>query len=375
MKVYLDNAASSRLHPEVLDAMLPYLTSNFGNPSSIHSFGKSNRAAIEFARKKIAQQFNVKANEIYFCASGTEANNIALKLAVSDLQVTRIITSKVEHKCVLNTAKYLEDTKGVELVYVNTNKFGKVDLVHLESLLKASPAKTLISLMHIQNELGAINDIVVIGQLSRNYNAYFHSDTVQSIGHYPIDFEAANLDFVSASAHKFNGPLGVGFLFKRNGITLHPWLHGGGHERNLRSSTENVPGIIGMSKALTLCYQNLDQDRMHMSALKNRLKEGLQTLFEQIRFNEATEDSSYTILSVSFPSDAFQDTFLIEMDLSGIAVSAGSACSSGAATASQVLMNLNYDLSLNTLRFSFSKFNTFEEIDYVLDFFKKVKKK
>lgn len=373
MKVYLDNAASSKLHPEVLEAMLPYFQNNFGNPSSIHSFGRSNKGAIELARKKIAAFFNVKSSEIYFCASGTEANNIALKLAVRDLEVKRIITTQVEHKCVLNTALFLESKEGIHLDFVETDKYGKVDLTHLKELLSQSTTKTLVTLMHIQNELGAINDIRAIGALCQEHDALFHSDTVQSIGHYLLDFQSANLDFVSASAHKFNGPLGIGFLFKKSGLKIESWLHGGGHERNLRSGTENFPGIIGMAKALELAHKNLEADQQYVLSLKNSLKNGLRSIFSEVIFNETEKNSSYSILSVSFPSSTFQDTFLIELDLAGIAVSAGSACGSGAAVASPVLRHLNYDLDLTTLRFSFSIFNTLQEIEYVLGFFKKNK--
>jgi cysteine desulfurase len=371
MKVYLDNAASTKLHPEALEAMIPFLSHQFGNPSSTHSFGRSSKAAIELVRKDIGKRFNVKPNEIYFCSSATEANNLALKCAIRDLNITRIITSEVEHKCVLNTAKYLATSKGVALEFVRTNKFGIIDLEHLAFLLQSNNQKTLVSIMHIQNELGSINDIEKIGKLCRQEDALFHSDAVQSIGHYHLDFEAANLDFVSASAHKFNGPLGVGFLFKRNGLALDSWLHGGGHERNLRSGTENVAGIIGMSKALELSYRDLVKNKKAIGEMKALLKNGLQTIFEDIQFNEDPKKSTYTILSVSFPSNAFQDTFQIELDLAGIAVSGGSACSSGAAIASSVLTQLKFDSNQITLRFSFSMFNTLEEIDYVLDFFKK----
>lgn len=373
MKVYLDNAASTKLHPEALEAMLPFLQNNFGNPSSIHSFGRRNKAAIEMSRKLIAKKFNVKANEIYFCSSGTEANNIALKLSVRDLGVSRIITTQIEHKCVLNTTLYLEKQEKIQVEFVRTNKFGLVDLLHLGELLSKESNKTLVSLMHIQNELGTINDLVAIGQICKLHDALFHSDTVQSVGHYNIDFKLANLDFVSASAHKFNGPLGVGFLYMRSGLGLDSWLHGGGHERNLRSSTENVPGIIGMSKALEIAYENLVKDSEAILSLKNALKTGLQNIFKDLLVNEEVGCTSFTILSVSFPSDAFQDTFLIELDLAGIAVSAGSACASGAAIASPVLTHLNFNLNLTTLRFSFSIFNTLEEIKYVLEFFHKVK--
>lgn len=370
MKVYLDNAASTRLHPEVLDKMMPYLSNTFGNPSSIHSFGRSNKAAIELARKQIAKQIEAKPNEIYFCASGTEANNLSLKLAVENLGVERIISSKVEHKCVLNVALYLEAEHQIQIDYVDLNHFGVADLSSLEILLKQSKVKTLVSLMHVQNELGSINNIEAIAKLCKENNALFHTDSVQGLGHLKYDLKNTPIDFLSASAHKFNGPLGIGFLYKRTGLELGTWLHGGGHEKNLRSSTENVAGIVGMAKALELANSNIESNTEHLKSLKNRLRTGLKEIVPGIEFNEA-ENSLAKILSATFPSVIANDTFLIQLDMAGIAISGGSACSSGAAKKSLVLETLNFDKDKTTVRFSFSTFNTIEEIDYVLNYFKK----
>lgn len=371
MQVYLDNAASTKLHPEALEEMLPFLKDNFGNPSSIHAYGRKGKAAIENIRKQIAKQLQAKSTEIYFCSSGTEANNMALKLAVQDLAVERIITSKVEHKCVLQTATYLEQHAKVDLEFVALDALGRCQLNDLEQKLQASSKKTLVSLMHIQNELGTINPIQEIAELCQQYEAYFHSDTVQSIGHYPIDLSQTPIHFLSASAHKFHGPLGAGFLFVRENIPLTTWLHGGGHERNLRSSTENVPGIVGMGRALSLATANLTKDEAYIKNLHEQLKNGLAQIHSGIRFNQIPDASSYRILSVSFPDKILGDMFSFQLDLAGIAVSAGSACSSGASKISSVIEYLNLHPDATTIRFSFSIFTTEEEIDYVLDFFNK----
>ncbi len=371
MKVYLDNAASSKLRPEVLEAMLPYLSDTFGNASSTHSFGRTSKAAIELVRKKIAKYIGASASEIYFCSSGTEANNLALKLAVENLGVERIITSKIEHKCVFNTCKYLNETKQVELNYVQLDHLGETDYDSLEQLLKSSTKKTLVSLMHVQNELGTVNNIAKIAQLCEDNIALFHSDTVQSIGHLPIDVTTQKVDFLSASAHKFNGPLGVGFLYKRKGLNIGTWLHGGGHEKNLRSSTENVAGIVGLGKALEMAYQNLEEEQAYIANLKSYFKQGLIEILDGVIFNES-KNGVFTIMSVSIPSSIANDTLMIKLDMAGIAISGGSACASGALKVSPVLESLNFDKDTATIRFSFAYFNTKEELDYVLEFFKKI---
>tara|TARA_B110000483_G_scaffold26049_1_gene31068 strand:+ start:20519 stop:21652 length:1134 start_codon:yes stop_codon:yes gene_type:complete len=370
MQIYLDHAASSPLHPKALKAMMPYLGLSYGNPSSVHSFGRKQKAAIENVRKSIANHLGAKSSEIYFCSSGTEANNIALKLAVQDLNVERIITSHVEHKCVLNTAKFLKNQHNIEVEYLDLGIYGQVDLNHLEKLLLKSNKKTLVSIMHIQNELGSINNIDRIGELCKQSDAFFHSDTVQSIGHYSLNLENLNISFLSASAHKFNGPLGIGFLYKKSTIALSPWLHGGGHERNLRSSTENVPGIVGMGEALKIAYANLEKDKAQINKIKTQLKNGLLAIHKEILFNEIPEETTYTILSCSIPNRLINDTFTIQLDMAGISVSTGSACSSGAVKGSNVLEFLNLNTDYSTFRFSFSTFTKSGEIDYVLDFFR-----
>jgi cysteine desulfurase len=370
MKVYFDNAASTPMHPQVLEAMLPYLTHSYGNPSSIHAFGRGNKSAIELARKKIAALLKVTANEIYFCASGSEANNMALKLAVENLGVTRMISTKIEHKCVANSLVYLQEKYAIELVYLPCNEFGQISIDELEQVLQASPKKTLVSLMHIQNELGTMIDLQEIGDLCKKHEAFFHSDTVQSIGSYPLDFSSTNIDFFSASAHKFHGPLGVGFLYNKHKQSLGTWLHGGGHEKNLRSSTENVPGIVGMAKALDLSYENHSIEMEYIVSLKNSLKLGLKHSVPNIQFNEVEGESTYKILSATFPPNFLDDTFFILLDLAGIAVSGGSACASGARKASPILEILGFPLDTTTIRFSFSNLNTKEELEYVNNFFK-----
>jgi len=371
MKVYLDNAASSKLRAEVLDEMLPYLTNTFGNPSSTHSFGRRNKAAIELSRKKIAKNLRVNPNEIFFCSSGTEANNLILQLTVENLGIERIISSPIEHKCVLNTCKYLNQNKLVDLDYVQLDNLGEVNYPHLEELLQNSTKKTLVSLMHVQNELGTINDITKISRICKENDALFHSDTVQSVGHLHLHLKEIGVDFISASAHKFNGPLGIGFLYKNSKHNIGTWLHGGGHEKNLRSSTENVAGIIGLSQALEIAYNNLEKESKHIIELKEYLKAGLRQISSDITFNEA-ENNIPTILSVTIPSTIANDTLMIKLDMEGIAVSGGSACSSGALKASPVLEILNFDKDVATIRFSFAYFNTKEEVDYVLNFFKKL---
>lgn len=366
MNVYLDNAASTPIHKEVLDAMLPYLSTNYGNPSAIHSNGRKNKAAIEFSRKTIAKYLNCKPQEIIFCSSGTEANNMALKLAVENIGIKHIITSAIEHKSVLNIVLYLEEEKGIKVSYVDVNKDGTIDIDSLENILKHKTNDTLISIMHAQNELGSINNIDEIGKLSKKYGTLFHTDTVQTIAHLPFNLKDSNIDFLSASAHKFHGPLGSGFLYKNDKIKIGTWLHGGGHERNVRSSTENISGIVGMSTALKIAYDNLAEDKTKVLALKNYFKKELKVNIPNVIFNEASENL-YTILSVTFPSikDDLAEV-LIKLDMKGIAVAGGSACSSGSIKFSKVLSKLGYNEKETTLRISFSVLNTKKELDYVV---------
>lgn len=367
MNVYLDNAASTPVHKEVLDTMLPYLSTNYGNPSAIHSNGKKNKAAIELSRKTIAKYLNCKSQEIIFCSSGTEANNIALKLAVENLGVKHIITSEIEHKSVLNIILYLEEEKNVKVSYVNLNKDGTIDIDSLESILKSNSDKALVSIMHAQNELGSINDINKISSLTKKYGALFHTDTVQTIAHIPFNLQENNIDFLTASAHKFHGPLGSGFLYKNEKLKIGTWLHGGGHERNIRSSTENISGIVGMAQALKMAYDNLENEKYKILELKNYFKQELKKNMPNVIFNEAPQNL-YTILSVTFPSIKYDlASVLIKLDMKGIAVAGGSACSSGSIKFSNVLRKLKYNENEITLRVSFSIYNTKEELDYTVN--------
>lgn len=369
-KVYLDNAATTPMDPEVIDFMHQSMQENFGNPSSTHQFGRTAKSLIESARKNIASYFNVSASEIIFTASGTEADNLILFNAVHNLGVQRIITSEVEHHAVLHMVAHLAEKNNIKIDFVALDQFGSVDLDSLEALLTKEDTKTLVSLMHINNEIGNLLDLKKVAALCGQYNALFHSDTVQTIGHYPLDLQEIPIDFITASAHKFHGPKGVGFAFFRKGFGIVPMFHGGNQEKGARSSTENVHSILGMDKALTLCYQNLESDRKVIEGLKNYFIEELQKISANIQFNGLSgdlENSSCTILNVQFPMA--NTLLLFTLDIAGIAVSGGSACQSGSNAGSHVLASfLSAAAQNNTaVRFSFSKFTSKNEIDYALE--------
>ena len=369
-KVYLDNAATTPMDPEVIDFMHQSMQENFGNPSSTHQFGRTAKSLIESARKNIASYFNVSASEIIFTASGTEADNLILFNAVHNLGVQRIITSEVEHHAVLHMVAHLAEKNNIKIDFVALDQFGSVDLDSLEALLTKEDTKTLVSLMHINNEIGNLLDLKKVAALCGQYNALFHSDTVQTIGHYPLDLQEIPIDFITASAHKFHGPKGVGFAFFRKGFGIVPMFHGGNQEKGARSSTENVHSILGMDKALTLCYQNLESDRKVIEGLKNYFIEELQKISAHIQFNGLSgdlENSSCTILNVQFPMA--NTLLLFTLDIAGIAVSGGSACQSGSNAGSHVLASfLSAAAQNNTaVRFSFSKFTSKNEIDYALE--------
>lgn len=373
MKVYLDSAASTQLHPDVLNEMLPYFTENFGNPSSTHSFGRKTKAALEQARKIIAQAINASPLEIIFTSCGTESNNMALKSAVANFNVQHIITSPVEHKCVFNTCLDIA-TNSVKLHYVKVDSNGNIDLNHLEELLQKLEGKKLVTLIHANNEIGTILDIEKAGEICRKYDALFHTDTVQTICHYPIDVQKVNVHYLSGSAHKFHGPKGIGFLFVRKDSKISPQIHGGGQERGFRSGTENVAGIVGMAKALEIANKNLEKDKTYILGLRKYFAEKLKEKIEDIRFNGDFENGLFTVLSVSFPPSFNSDMLLFSLDIAGIAASGGSACSSGASTGSHVLDAIGHSTERKTIRFSFSHFNTFEEIDYTIEQLLKLKK-
>lgn len=367
--IYLDNAATTQMHPEVIEVMQNSMATNFGNPSSIHQFGRKAKSSVETARKNIAKQFNVSASEIIFTSSGTEADNLILNNAVLNLGVTRIITSKIEHHAVLNTCKFLSEKYNITLEFVSVKDNGDIDLEHLEVLLKSSEKKTIVSLMMVNNEIGNLLPVKIVTDLCKKYNSLFHSDTVQAIGNYKLDLSDINIDFLVGSAHKFHGPKGVGFAFFRKGFGIAPMLHGGEQEKGARSSTENVHAILGMEKALDISYTALKKNKNYIESLKLYFISELKKLSKEIKFNGKSDNldsSSATILSVRFPVK--NDMLLFSLDLLGIAVSGGSACQSGSNKGSHVLSEIlfNGEEDKTSVRFSFSRNNTIEEIDFAI---------
>ncbi|WP_339785632.1 cysteine desulfurase family protein [uncultured Imperialibacter sp.] len=369
MRVYLDNAATTPLDKEVLEAMLPYLTEHFGNPSSIHGHGRLVRSAIERSRKKVAELLNTSPSEIFFTSGGTEADNTALTKSIEAYGLTHAITSKIEHHAVLHTLEYLHEQGKIDLTYVELDEKGHANLDHLEAFLKDHPGKALISLMHANNEIGNLNDIEKIGRLAKEYQAVFHTDTVQAVGHYRHDLQALNLNMMVGAAHKFHGPKGVGFLHINHNCKIHPFIHGGAQERNMRGGTENVPGIIGLAKALELAYEHMDEHRKHMEALKESMIRQLSANIETITFNGDSanlNNSLYTVLSVSLPPNEDNDMLLFSLDIEGVSASGGSACSSGSNVGSHVLGALGVDPMRGNIRFSFSRFTTQQDIDFTV---------
>lgn len=364
--VYLDNAATTPIDKEVIATMQTSMAENYGNPSSTHQFGRKAKSALETARKNIARFFNVTAQEIIFTSSGTEADNLILNNAVLNLDVQRIITSKIEHHAVLHTCNYLQKTYNIAVDFVEVDENGAIDLNHLECLLKNSEHKTLVSLMMINNEIGNLLPLEKVSLLCKQYDALIHSDTVQAIGHYAIDLQKISLDFMVASAHKFHGPKGVGFAFFRKGFGILPMIHGGDQERGARSSTENVHAILGMEKALEIAINNLQKDKNYIESLKVYFISELKKISDDIQFNGLSshlDESSYTILNVRFPVK--NPMLLFSLDLAGIAVSGGSACQSGSNKGSHVLSEIlfNGEEDKTSVRFSFSKFTTKQDLD------------
>jgi len=370
--VYFDSAATTQLREEVVDKMARVLKENYGNPSSTHSFGRSSKSLVEQARKTVAGILNVKASEIIFTSGGTEADNLALNSAVRDLGVKRIITSKIEHHAVLYTVEQLKECFHIEVEYVNLDSKGNVDLSDLENRLKSSDKKTLVSLMHVNNEIGNKLDLKKTAELVKSHNALFHSDTVQSIGHYELDLGDIPVDFTAVSAHKFHGPKGVGFAFIRKNSGLKPLIFGGEQERGHRAGTEGVHNIVGLEESLKLAYANLEKEKEYTLALKKYFIEQLKSEIPGIKFNGECENfdkSTYTLVNICLPVSAEKALMLLfQLDLKGIACSKGSACQSGSDKGSHVLNAFcsEEDLQKPSLRFSFSCFNTTEEIDYVV---------
>lgn len=368
MKVYLDNAATTRLDDKVFDAMVPFMKEEYGNPSSIHAFGRKTRSAIEVARKTVAKLLNVSPSEIFFTSGGTEADNMAINQSIDTLGITHAITSKIEHHAVEHTLQILEKAGKVKLSWVNVDEKGNVDLNHLEELLKTNE-RSLVSLMHANNEIGTLLPLERVGEICEKYDAVFHSDTVQTMGHYPMDLQKIKVHFVTCAAHKFHGPKGVGFLYIKHNIKIKPMILGGAQERNMRGGTECTQGIIGLAKALEICYEEMDEHIAHIQGLKNYMKEQLEKAIPGIEFNGETgnANSLYTVLNCRFPAHPDAEMMLFNLDIAGIAASGGSACSSGSNQGSHVLRGIGTDTSRASIRFSFSKYNTKEEIDYTIE--------
>ena len=367
-QIYLDNAATTALDNQVLKVMSESMRDVYGNPSSSHTFGRKSRAMIETSRRQIAQFINADTSEIFFTSGGTEADNMAIRGAVRDAGITHIITSKIEHPAVINTIAHLLKKNKVSVDYVNIDKNGVVDLNHLEDLL-ISNDNTLVSLMHGNNEIGNLLPLEDVSALCQKYNALFHSDTVQTIGHYFFDLKKIKIDFLTCSAHKFHGPKGIGFLYINNSINITPLIHGGSQERNMRGGTECVYGIVGLAKAMEVAYRDLEQHREHILSLKEHMIHRIREALPMVFFNGRSEDlvnSLYTVLSVSFPPDEYSSLLLFNLDLLGVSCSGGSACSSGNITQSHVISEIK-NSGGPVIRFSFSRFNNLQDIDSAVD--------
>jgi len=369
--VYFDNAATTPISAEVIDVISEIMKNNFGNPSSSHSFGRSSKVLLEKSRKTIASYLNVSASEIIFTSGGTEADNLVLNSAVKDLDVTHIIISKIEHHAVLHTVEKLQRDFNIKVSYVNLDEFGNIDFKHLENLLQIK-AKTLVSLMHVNNEIGNILDIKRVADLCKLNNALFHSDAVQSVGHYKMDLQDIPVDFLAASAHKFYGPKGVGFAFVRKNSGLRPLITGGEQERGLRAGTESIHNIVGMEVALKNAYDNLNKETGYVKELKQYFIDGIKKAIPGVKFNGGSYSlvkSTYTLVNICLPIALEKSAMLLfQLDLKGIACSKGSACQSGSSQNSHVLTEIlnDDDLQKPSIRFSFSIYNTKEEIDYVI---------
>lgn len=369
MTVYLDNAATTPLDPLVLEAMLPYLREHYGNPSSVHAHGRATRSAIEQARKQVAELLGVTPGEICFTSGGTEADNAAIRGSIEGLALEHAITSPLEHHAVLHPLQELARRGRIALSYVATDEQGRVDLNHLEELLRTHD-RSFVSLMHGNNEIGNITDITQVGERCAAYDAVFHSDTVQTLAHYPLDLRETEVHSVAGAAHKFHGPKGVGLLYVSRAHQVGPLLWGGSQERGKRGGTENLYGIVGLAKALELAYARLDEHRQHVRSLKRRMIAQLRERVPGVRFNGQSAEldhSLYTVLNVSLPPTEASGMLLFNLDLHGISASGGSACASGATQGSHVLQALPVDPQRGTVRFSFSHLNTPEEIDYTVD--------
>jgi cysteine desulfurase len=373
MHVYLDNAATTPIAPEVVEAMIPILRDGFGNPSSSHFYGRQVKAHIETARRSIAKHINCQPSEIIFTSGGTEADNMAIIEAVNSLKVERIVTSAIEHHAVIHTAQSICIKKNIELVLVCNDDKGNIDLNHLRQIL-SDGKKTLVSLMHANNEIATLLPIAEVSSICQEEGAYFHSDTVQTMGHYTFDLQNLHIDFLTGAAHKFHGPKGIGFLYINKKVKIHSLIHGGSQERGLRGGTENTSGIVGLAKAMDLAYEELEAHQKHVQGLKTYMISSLRNAIPEVEFHGEIdpEKSLYTVLNVCLPKTDKSSLLLFTLDLKGIACSGGSACSSGAAQGSHVLAGINAPSEKPNARFSFSRYTTKEEIDFTVNVLKDI---
>ena len=366
-RIYFDNAATTPLAPEVLEAMMPYLTEKFGNPSSIYSYGRETRLAIEQARKSVAKNLGAKPAEIFFTSGGTESSNTVLNAAITDLGCKHIISSPIEHHATLHTVTHLAKLHNLKLSFVQILPNGHIDMDHLAALLAATTEKTIVTIMHANNEIGTMIDIAAVGQLCKQYGAYFHSDTVQTVGHFPFELSQLPVHFITGAGHKFHGPKGVGILYINENVKISPLVHGGSQERNMRAGTENLYGIVGFAKALELATEKHDEERAYIQSLKQYLHDQLIAKIPSVSFNgDPFGRSLYNLLSVNFPKNEKTEMILFNLDMHHVCASGGSACSSGAQQGSHVINALNKGSEIVTVRFSFSKQNTIAEIDQVV---------
>ena len=367
MQIYLDNAATTPLDPEVATVMIETMNGSFGNPSSIHTHGRQAKTIIEKARKQIAKLLHASPSEIFFTSGGTEADNMAIVRSIVDFGITHAITTPIEHHAVLHTLEELSKNGQIHLDLLNIDQQGNIDLAQLENLLANNP-RTFVSIMHANNEVGNLTDIKRVSEICQQYNAIFHSDTVQTVGHYEHNLSELKIDFITASGHKFHGPKGVGFLYINANNKIKPLIFGGAQERNMRGGTENIYGIAGIAKALEIAYRDMEEHHNYIQGLKNYMIEQLKTAIPTVRFNGNIEPSKslYTVLNVALPCTEMSDMLLFNLDISGISASGGTACSSGTNIGSHVLSAINSNTDWPSVRFSFSKYNTKEEIDIVI---------
>ena len=374
-KIYFDNAATTEISEKVISEMMKAMKVNYGNPSSTHSHGRNSKAILELSRKTIAEKFNVNPKEIIFTSGGTESNNMIIKTVVIAQNIERIISTKIEHKAVLNSIESIAKERGITILFLDVDEYGLPNKQQLIEYLENSDEKTLVSLMHINNETGTMIDLEEFGKICKSNNALFHSDTVQTIGHYNIDLDKINIDFMTCSAHKFHGPKGVGFAYIKNGQTVNPFIEGGDQERGYRGGTESIHNIVGLKTAIDISYENLENDSKKVKELKDHFIKTVMKRIPETKINgkHNINESSYAILNLCLPINSDKKTILnFKLDLAGISCSSGSACQSGSSQPSHVLSEMlsDDDMKKISLRFSFSKFNTIKEVDYVVEFLK-----